>query len=109
MRCERRAQLQQRRFQFQKSAEQLVGVDDVTATGTVCVDNPAPPVCSDSAAITPRPACGAELVSDNLPISNGGHTVRLAISVQPNEIENAPPFRLPRKRRGAFKWTKLPL
>ncbi len=82
MRCERRAQLQQRRFQFQKSAEQLVGVDDVTATGTVCVDNPAPAVCSDSAAITPRPACGAELVSYNLPISNSGHTVRLAISVQ---------------------------
>ena len=50
---ERSARLEQGRFQFPKSAEQLLGMDDVTATGSMRVHDPKPTGGCDGAAIPP--------------------------------------------------------
>ena len=60
--------LEQRRLQLQKRAQQFIRMDNVAAAFAMGVNDPTPTLLCDGAAITPRPASSAELVSDDFPV-----------------------------------------
>jgi hypothetical protein len=71
------AKSEQRRFQFQKRAQQLVRFNDVSATIIfVCIDNPAPAIVRDSAAIADQPA-SLSLSANDFPVFHWRHDARI--------------------------------
>jgi hypothetical protein len=63
---------------YQERAQQLTGMDNIAATFTMGIDDPAPTISGNGAAIAPRPASSTELVSDEFPVFHWRHDCRIS-------------------------------